>query len=81
MADYIGNTVAYLVESLVYPIMQPYPGREDTWAGIVSGFTNPPEASGEGETPVSNPYRRALRNDGRRRRAEYVARAFQRITS
>jgi hypothetical protein len=81
MADYIGNTVAYLVESLVYPIMQPYPGREDTWAGIVSGFTNPPEASGEGETPVSNPYRRALRNDGRRRRVEYVARAFQRVTS
>ena len=44
-------------------------------SGPIAQFTS------RGQSPSANPLRRPLRNDGRRRRIEYVARAFQRVTS
>jgi len=64
---------AAVIQALI-PIRDVTINSDDLTNQLLAQMESPPQAQ-------ENPFRRPLRNDGRRRRIEYVARAFQRVTS
>lgn len=62
-----------VIQALI-PIRDVTINSDDLTNQLSAQLESPPQAQ-------ENPFRRPLRNDGRRRRIEYVARAFQRVTS